>query len=407
MAGIFIPFAQYNQDMTRSMTGLCQVYPSKQITVTLNNTTEDYVKTWVEATTKDSLNGMGAGSAMHADYGAIRNALYKAIYINVVDHGAEGSKTSTAPSLGDINFLSNEVLDGWVCHDVLALIPAEQGKKLIILQEHALSDRADRTGLAFSVENDEYEQFESDRSLFEFNAIIMYYTLHRVDPSSKSADTVPVVVDMPMGIYLPGETVKMNVKSTETYSARIHSRIASAEASIPESTDEPEKMNEEVVQMSNVLNAFAELTDELQTVINDNKDHLGYTWSDIKSALESIKNQSAVNVPYIKDGAWYLNGRRLGTAVEAGGGTEFDPGMLGGYVSKSDFDSLDYQNWSDHRNIKDRLNYFEAQITNIGFKLDDIDRILATSGGSTGGSGGTVSGIEIIDSETLRKLFSE
>lgn len=369
MAEIFIPFAQYNQDLVRSMTGLCQVYPSKLVTVKLTednpDRAEELVKELVADADKYTLEIINnSKSATDIDYGAIRSKLYKNIYRAVEVHGDEpdvNKNDSRLPSLGDINFLSNEVLNGQICHDIIALVPAEQGKKSIILQDDSLANRTDRTGFAFSVELDEYEQMGSTRTYFSFNAIIMYYTLHMIDPLSKTADTAPVVVDMPMGIYLPGTTISMQVNSGETYSARIHSRIATSDAVTlaSDTTSNPaidKTPNEEAVRESKLLGQFADLANKMDEIITRNGEHLGYTWADIKSALEYLKNQSAVNVPYIKDDTWYLNGRKLGTALERADG-------IGAEINS----------------IKKRLIAIEKQLSlfesSINDKIDILDAI--------------------------------
>lgn len=310
MAGFFVPFLQYHQDLIRSMSGLCQVYPSKQITINFDSPSS--VRTWVQQADDDAMRIANAATEASAlDYGAIRDALYKAIKAHDTDGTGE-----KAPSMADINFLSHEIIDGWLYNDIYINVTPEQGKKTFILQKSGLADHPERTGFAFSVETGEYEQQNCARDVMTFNAVVLYYNLYLVDPEYKTASTVPVVVDMPLGIYVPEAPVSIKVVSEALYgqgtswSTRICSRLAGASTYAAQDTNK----SSEYATFTKVLSQFGNLSKKMDEIVNSRNVDLGLNPYDIKSYLEELRRQSAINVPYIKDGHWFVNGRDLGQA---------------------------------------------------------------------------------------------
>lgn len=311
MAGFFVPFLQYHQDLIRSMSGLCQVYPSKQITINFDDPSE--VRAWVQQADTDVMSIAGTVTEASAlDYGAIRDVLYKAIYEQAIKDEDE-----KAPSMADINFLSHEIIDGWLYNDIYINVTPEQGKKTFELQKSGFAEHPERTGFAFSVESGEYEQKNSDRTKMTFNAVVLYYNLYLVDPEYKTASTVPVIVDMPLGIYVPEAPVTIKVASEALYgqgtswSTRICSRLAGASAYTAKDTDK----SSEYATLTKILSQFGNLNKKMDEILNYQNVDLGLNPYDIKSYLEELRRQSAVNVPYIKDNHWFVNGRDLGSVI--------------------------------------------------------------------------------------------
>lgn len=324
MAGIFIPFLQYNQDLTRSMQGLSQVYPSRAVTVKLDSTN---ISDWMADADNEIINiSAQAPTPSSIDYGAIRNKLYELIYPHIIIKDSQINEY--APSISDINFLSHELRNGWLYNDIYVHISPEQGGETIVMQQHGLAGSPERTGFAFDVEKDQYEKYSSSRTNLKFNAVILYYSLYQIDSTSSTADTKPIIIDMPLGIYVPESEVTIKASTPELYgqgtswSTRICSRIANAETLAIGSSDK----SNEYATLTKVLSEFGNIAEVVNNIlhrreiINTNgasgvasTDSLTLAPEDIKSYLEEFRRENAVNVPYIKDGHWFVNGRDLGT----------------------------------------------------------------------------------------------
>lgn len=321
-SGRFIPFAQYNQDLTRTMSGLCQIYPSRHITVTIGSTNVDTLVSNADKEADKIRNG--ATVATGINYGEIRSKLYEAINTKVQypdSRTAEG-----APAMGEINFISHELQGGWMYNDIYVHVTPDEGKKTIIMQPSGFSVNPKRTGLDYAVETKEYRQYDSTRKNLKFDAIILYYNLYMIDPTSHTADTEPVVVDMPLGIYVLGSPATVQINNDAVYGAgaawstRIVSRIATKSTIAAVSTDR----NQEYATLARVLSEFGDIAETMDTIIHSRDgiatksrstrttDSLALNPEDIKAYLEEFRRLSAVNVPYIKDNHWFVNGRDLG-----------------------------------------------------------------------------------------------
>lgn len=322
-SGKFIPFAQYTHDLTRTMSGLCQIYPSRHITVNISGGTGDIEKMVAAADLEiDEIRDI-TGTAMDINYGEIRSKLYEAIYpkISIPD-----SKTATgAPAMGEINFISHELQGGWMYNDIYVHVTPEEGKQTIIMQPSGFESDPKHTGLNFNIETGEYAMESSSRKNLTFNAVIIYYNLYRVDPSSKTADMEPIVIDMPLGIYMLNEPVTIQMSNDSIYnqgaawSTRIVSRIAT-KGTIAASADR----NQEYATLARVLSGFGDVAETMDKILHRRDaattknrvvagtDSLALAPEDIKSYLEEFRRLSAVNVPYIKDNHWFVNGRDLG-----------------------------------------------------------------------------------------------
>lgn len=319
--GRFIPFAQYNQDLTRSMSGLCQLYPSRHITVTMGSTDVDTLVANADKAVDVIRNE--AATATEVDYGRIRSELYKAINAAVT---IKDSRTDEgAPAMGEINFISHELQGGWMYNDIYVHVTPEEGKQTIIMQPSGFSVNPKQTGLDYAIETKEYRKYNSSRKNLKFDAIIIYYNLHMVDPRSKTADTEPVIVDMPLGIYVPASTVTVQLDNDSIYnqgaawSTRIVSRIATKSTISAASTDR----NNEYATLARVLSEFGDIAETMDKILHQRDgatlmkvtrttDSLALAPEDIKAYLEEFRRLNAVNVPYIKDNHWFVNGRDLG-----------------------------------------------------------------------------------------------
>ena len=333
MAGIFIPFLQYNQDLTRSMSGLCQVFPSRHVALTLTTSGLSNIQTWMKDADNECIKlTADVPTPAAIDYGKVRDVLYQAIYKQTNYKAVEpNANAEDSPSMGDINFLSHEVLNGWLYNDIYVHVTPEQGMKYIRLQPSGHEESAVHTGFEFNVENNTYAQYNSNRTKMKFNAVVLYYNLHMIDPQSKTADTQVVVLDMPLGIYVPEEAVTIKINSAAlfgqgtSWSTRICSRLANAETLAIKNDGKAAEYG----TLTKVLSEFGNISEVMKNilhrreVINNIKtgdvastSSLALSPEDIKAYLEEFRQKHAVNVPYIKDNHWFVNGRDLGTVAE-------------------------------------------------------------------------------------------
>ena len=340
-SGRFIPFAQYTQDLTRSMSGLCQVFPSRHVALTIKpdtgKTVDDII---VDGDTESDKVRLNASGVSDINYGAVRNVLYKTIfkYARYLNNGNyvkynnnlpdDVLKLPTMPAMGELNFISHEVQGGWMYNDIYVHIPTTEIESTIRLQETALESRPDKTGFEFNVETGKYSTYSTNRSEFVFNAVVIYYNLHMIDPQSKTADTQPVVIDMPMGIYFldKDQTIQKSNSAIfdqgTAWSTRIVSRIATGSTVGSAPTDR----NNEYGTLARVLSEFGDIADTMNQILHrrevinaqnisaQNPASINLSPEDIKAFLEEFRQKHAVNVPYIKDNCWFVNGRNLGPA---------------------------------------------------------------------------------------------
>ena len=338
-SGRFIPFAQYNHDLTRSMSGLCQVFPSRHVALTIAaNTWQSIIDEGDAESDKVRLPATGVSDI---DYGAVRNSLYKVIFSHArYNNGSELVEYTnnlpddvlnleTMPAMGEINFISHEVQGGWMYNDIYVHIPTNEIKSTIRLQETALASRPDKTGFEFNVETGQYSTYGTNRSQFTFNAVVLYYNLHMIDPQSKTADTKPVVIDMPMGIYFLDEPHTIQYSNSNifnqgtSWSTRIVSRIKTGSTTETAPTDR----NLEYGTLARVLSEFGDVADTMKQILHrrnvinaqnvsaQDPNSINLSPEDIKAFLEEFRQKHAVNVPYIKDNCWFVNGRNLGPAI--------------------------------------------------------------------------------------------
>lgn len=330
MAGKFYPFEQYNNDLTRSFTGLCHVYPSKCMTIKLDDAADlDTVLKRMNAKAEQQVNGD------KLNYSAIRDVLYYYTK-SLVDPDSipknDGAKDGTisAPSVSDINFLSHEPHSGSIYYDIYVSVTPEQGKRYVIPPSGSIDepgkDPVELSGFdAWSKEfaDTASEQFESTRKDLTFDALILYYDCYVVDPTYATADAQVIIKDMPLGLYVLDEEQTIHIKDLSIYgqgtswATRICSRLTTN--STRNLDVDPTRINE-YSTLTKVLQEFGRSSQIINEYIKEdksklNQDSKALTPADIKAYLEEFRNQSKVNVPYIKNNHWYVNGRDLGEVV--------------------------------------------------------------------------------------------
>lgn len=318
MAGKFYPLSQYTNDLAGTLNGLSHIYPSKFVTCWLANVNTIEADTTHISTELDTLR-KATTTSKGVPYADLRQFAWGSIYKLLKTTSTDDND---APMVGDINFLSNEVVGGLMYSDIYVNISPQQGSKTIPMQEQA-GDDPRKTAFAVDPATGSILVNDTTRKNLTFNAIILYYNLYQIDPSSQSSATQRVCVDMPLGIYVPENPVTVQIEAEElfgqgtSWSTRICSRLASS-ASLA-SNPNPARSSE-YATLTKVLSEFCNISSVMDEILhkNNNTDSVGLAPQDIKAYLEEFRQENKVNVPYIKDNHWFVNGRDLGLAVASG-----------------------------------------------------------------------------------------
>ena len=326
MAGKFLPISQYSHDLVRSMNGLTQLYPSRFITCTL--TEPDKAAERVEVISKildQAMANIKPGEEV--PYAAIRNLAWAGLYemISIKDSKTEPG----AIAIGDINFLSHEVMGGMMYSDIYIHVDPQLGSKTAVMQDTAGDDPTKDAIATDPVTGDPMVE-PSSRKKLTFNAVILYYNLYQIDPTTKSSEFKPLCKDMPLGLYIPEPhpdrpdepPVTVILQSPElfgqgtSWATRICSRIATSDkmALNPNPT-----RSSEYATLTKVLSEFGDINSLIKKVLHgrgaNNPDEIGLAQEDVKSYLEEFRAKKQVNVPYVKDGYWFVNGRKMEEVV--------------------------------------------------------------------------------------------
>lgn len=319
MAGLFLPISQYNHDLALSMNGLTQIYPSRFITCTLTDaqsaeTAIDDISEQINQLLNETTEESGI------PYAEIRNLAWKEIYklISITDDkNAEG-----AIAIGDINFLSHEVMGGMMYSDIYVHVSPDLGLNTAVMQEIAGEDPT-KEAIAIDPETCQAMVEPSTRKNLTFNAIILYYNLYQVDPSTKTNDFQPICKDMPLGLYIPESPVQVKLEVQElfgqgtSWSTRICSRFTTSNTA---ALNPNPARSSEYATLTKVLSEFGDINSTMQSILNSrgatDNDETGMAYGDVKSYLDEFKAKRQVNVPYIKDGYWFVNGRKMEEVID-------------------------------------------------------------------------------------------
>ena len=319
MTGLFLPISQYNHDLALSMNGLTQIYPSRFITCTLTDaqsaeTAIDDISEQINQLLNETTEESGI------PYAEIRNLAWKEIYklISITDDkNAEG-----AIAIGDINFLSHEVMGGMMYSDIYVHVSPDLGLNTAVMQEIAGEDPT-KEAIAIDPETGQAMVEPSTRKNLTFNAIILYYNLYQVDPSTKTNDFQPICKDMPLGLYIPESPVQVKLEVQElfgqgtSWSTRICSRFTTSNTA---ALNPNPARSSEYATMTKVLSEFGDINSTMQSILNSrgatDNDETGMAYGDVKSYLDEFKAKRQVNVPYIKDGYWFVNGRKMEEVID-------------------------------------------------------------------------------------------
>lgn len=322
MAGTFYPISQYYNDLAKSMNGLCHVYPSRFLVLNLEDpyeilqSIEQSEKAISELVTDNSI-----------DYKELRKRLISAMVLNIgvdpdyspdfsepedseepeapAEEPTEDEETSTFEEynytgyLGDINFLSHDTQDGVT------------GADIYIEATREMSDHEYYVDLDRPVSESVFSMINTDEEKdYDFNVIVIFYNAYQVNPVT-GGQTDVIIKDMPLGVYIPEEKVSIEL-SEEAYGSGSYCVRLFSDFELPDVTIEGDGCGCDGDNLEMTTRLITEFGEAIE-VINEVHAEQKIAYDEIAAKLDSIKNLK--NTPYIKDNAWYVNGRYIADVV--------------------------------------------------------------------------------------------
>lgn len=303
MTSTFYPTAIYMSDLTRCMSGLSQIFPTKFVACTITAPGKDKPIPGF-----DTIETKTEGEPV-VDYTETRKALWKSLK----------ALNPTGSCYGDINFIGASLEGGKNLSEVYIQIDKDTWNRPYIFQEEPadstslenLKDKrttTDGTNYTEPVANMAPVERASNYS-YTYNAIILYYNLYLVDPSGQSSGVKPVCTELPMGIYYLRENKKVKERSV----TRLNMLIGTDKNAVPVNTGQASSSTYAALTQS--LLAFSQGFEVIRKEVESPE--IGKCiGGEIKQELDHFRDNCAVNVPYIKDGYWFVNGRKYGAAVQ-------------------------------------------------------------------------------------------
>ena len=309
MAGTFYPIKQYYNDLAKSMNGLSQVYPSRFIAVPEDNRYENLV-TEINGIVKDDVN------STDIDYAKLRKDIIEKLLGDGFNNGY----------VGDINFLSYDGNEGTISSEVYVEATYEMSEYdySIVTNEPADKDifvitkKVSNTTENLQSDDKKIEELADtptavidEGTEYTIGAIIIFYNMYQIDPETGKQTNV-IVKDMPMGVYVPEKAAEVSF-SSEAYGggswvARLSTALSNG--NVPTVTALDSNTSAEFIEStSRLLTSFGEACESILKTHSEEK----AAYDDISAAIDGIKGLK--NTPYIKDGAWYVNGKYQGEAV--------------------------------------------------------------------------------------------
>lgn len=301
MSSTFYPTAIYMSDLTRCMSGLSQIFPTKFVACTIKAPGKDKPIPGF-----DAIETKTEGEPV-VNYTETRRSLWKSLK----------DLNPTDSCYGDINFIGTSLEGGKNLSEVYIQIDKDTWNRPYIFQEEPadptslenLKDKrttTDGTNYTEPVANMAPVERASKES-YTYNAIILYYNLYLVDPSGQSSGVKPVCTELPMGIYYLGQKKEIKERSV----TRLNMLIGTDKNAVPVNTGQASSSTYAALTQS--LLAFSQGFEVIRKEVESPE--IGkYIGGEIKQELDHFRDNCAVNVPYIKDGYWFVNGRKYGKA---------------------------------------------------------------------------------------------
>lgn len=205
---------------------------------------------------------------------------------------------------GDINFLSHDIYDGMLYSEIYLHISNEAGLGRVLINN---------TG-----QNQEQRVIEEsninintlpNHDKFSFQAVLLFYDIYKIGESE------PYACDIPLGIFILMDEDK-NITSQEllvqsnelfgsgtAWSTRICSRFVSS-ATIGQDPKIGTTASD-YYTLTRVLQSFGDVIEAVEKNLTSREEDI----QNIKMYLDEFKNSQTVNVPYMLNGWWYVNGK--------------------------------------------------------------------------------------------------
>lgn len=315
----FIPFQNYLNDINKCQDGRSQIFPSKYITCSFATQVADLTvlkqkitdfNTQLRNTIKD-LNI--ANKTDQELYTTIKRLSWQFVHTIV--------NNTKSVTLGDINFLSHELVGGDVYSDIYLLVDKNNKQTSFTLAELPADNLLEKS-LGF--DNNVSILKELPSNILNFHCLVVYYNLYAYN--SKNAELKPVCIEIPAGVVFLNTNIDVDFTNSaiaqtgNSWGARICSRILNTELTTDVNVNVDPQNIHEYKTLGTVITEFGKIASEIQGLLkhkeNITPETLRLVPADIKAYLEDFKNQSAVNVPYVKDGYWFLNGKKLDKLID-------------------------------------------------------------------------------------------
>lgn len=307
MAGTFYPIKQYYNDLAKSMNGLSQVYPSRFIAIPNNNGYENCV-TYIDSIIEKTVN------STDIDYAELRKNTIEGLLGKDFNEGY----------VGDINFLSYDGSQGTISsevyieatyemseYDYFITVDEPADKDIFVITKKAQTTNETSQNDDIKIDTDIPTAIADEGTEYSIEAIIIFYNMYQVDPETGKQTNV-IVKDMPMGVYVPDEKAVVKFSSEAYGGGSWVARLSTAlsDGTEPKIETTPAEVSEAIIEStSRLLTSFGKACESILKTHSEEK----AAYDNISAAIDRIKGLK--NTPYIKDGAWYVNGKYQGNVL--------------------------------------------------------------------------------------------
>ena len=205
---------------------------------------------------------------------------------------------------GDINFLSHDIYDGLLYSEIYVHVSNEAGLSRVLINNTGQVQEANVIEEAnININN------LPNHDKFSFEAVLLFYDIYKIGEES------PYACNIPLGIFILMDERKtitpqeLLVQSEELFgsgtawSTRICSRFVSS-ATIGQDPKIGTTASD-YSTLTRVLQEFGKAVEAIEKNITSREEDI----QNIKMYLDNFKNAQTVNVPYMLDGWWYVNGK--------------------------------------------------------------------------------------------------
>lgn len=326
--GNFVYSQVYAEDLTQQLNGTVKIYPSRFIAFKKSNGLPKLM-TNLEYTKEGAMNlkrTHAIGSLYYENNTDIRSGYTWNQYENAQKaQGIQHAYWGDIVCSGDINFLASDVKNGLSTSEVTIYVNGGDA-----LQRHALFPNMFATGAESiwyrklqEVNFDYMQSNQSPEPIIEnnqitFDSILLLYNVY--GDTQSSVEPALLMKDIPMGVWTikqgqPKVTLDVNDEQNFNISTTFSIRLNFAISTISNTPSVSISNGSDEYNMAVIMNNLAECMKTMNQIVKTNANAL----MEAKAYFTDFANKRHVNVPYLIDGRWYVNGRYIGG--ESNGGT--------------------------------------------------------------------------------------